>query len=152
MQTRQYTIDIHAPRATVWRTMLDDATYRAWTQAFCGTGSWFEGTWAQDTEMRFVGPDPDHPGTLAGMYALVRRHDPHAALHLEHQGILVAGQPDATSDAARVWAGTREHYTFADHAGGTRLVVEQDLPDDQVAFFDTAWPAALQAVKGLAEG
>lgn len=149
-ERRQYTIEIEAPREAVWRTMLDDATYREWTRAFCASETYYEGDWSQGSEMRFIGPDPE-TGELAGMFAVVREHRRPEFLSLEHRGVIVGGQLDSTSEAARKWAPSFENYTFEARDGGTRLVIEQDIPDDHLAFFDTAWPEALRAVKALAE-
>lgn len=150
MERRRYEIEIAAPRDAVWRTMLEDRSYREWTRPFCHSGTWFEGDWSPGSEMRFVGPDPE-TGEQGGMFARVREHRLHERISLEHQGVIIAGRPDTTSEVARQWAGTFETYTFEPREGGTRLVVEQDVPADQVAFFDETWPEALRAVKALAE-
>jgi uncharacterized protein YndB with AHSA1/START domain len=149
MERKRYSIDIAAPRETVWHTMLDDGTYRQWTRAFCAD-TYFDGTWAQGSEIRFLGNDPQ-TGELAGMFAVVREHRRHELISLQHQGIIENGKPDTTSEAARKWASTFENYAFQEHDGGTRVVVEQDVPDDQLEFFETAWPEALRTIKALAE-
>ena len=47
--------------------MLDDASYRQWTDAF-GPGSHFEGTWLPGSEIRFLGDSHDTE-QMAGMVA-----------------------------------------------------------------------------------
>ena len=42
----KYAVVIHAPRESVWDTMLGPEGFREWTAAVC-EGSHYEGSWAQ---------------------------------------------------------------------------------------------------------
>lgn len=150
MERRQYAIEIDAPRERVWKTMLEDATYRQWTRPFCDDETWFEGDWSQGSEIRFLGKDPE-TGELGGMFGVIVESRPHEFISIEHRGVIQGGVPDTTSETARQWAPTHENYAFLAQGAGTRVVVDQDLPESHLAFFDVAWPEALQAVKALAE-
>lgn len=48
----KFSIQINAPKEKVWRTMLEDATYRQWTSAF-GEGSSFVGDWNEGSKFSF---------------------------------------------------------------------------------------------------
>ena len=51
----EFSVRIHATRPHVWRAMLDDPTYRVWTQPFCA-GSYYEGSWDEGAHIRFLSP------------------------------------------------------------------------------------------------
>lgn len=150
MEPRRYSITIDAPREKVWKTMLEDATYRQWTSAFNEGGSYFEGSWEQGSEIRFIGPDPA-TGELGGMYSRIHESRPHEFVSIEHLGIIVNGVVDTTSDEAKKWAPAFENYTFRDVGGATEVLVELDMNDEFAAFFDETWPVALGKLKALAE-
>lgn len=149
MQKQRHTITIQAPREKVWKTMLEDATYRQWTRAF-SEGSYFEGKWEQGSEIRFLGPDPES-GKLGGMFARIHEHRPHEFVSIQHLGIIADGQVDTTSDAVNKWAPAFENYTFRDKEGGTELIVEMDTDEEYAPMFEELWPKALQDLKAIAE-
>lgn len=90
MKDWQCDIDIAAPVARVWDCMLDPLAFRDWTRPFC-EGSYFEGSWAQGSRMRFLDPDGH------GMDAVVEENRPHERLALRLVGDLVDGRPRADS-------------------------------------------------------
>lgn len=145
MKTLVYTTVIDAPRETVWDRMLAPATYEQWTAAFA-EGSRFEGTWAEGSRIRFVGPDG------CGMVATIEASRHPAFLSILHLGIVVKdGVEDATSEAMKGWAGAHENYTFAEQGRGTELKVELDVTPDFEAFMNEAWPRALARLKEICE-
>ena len=58
MEKLHTSIVINAPREKVWNTMLDDASYREWTQLF-HAGSYYKGVLAQGEKILFLGPDEE---------------------------------------------------------------------------------------------
>ncbi|MFT7776092.1 SRPBCC family protein [Roseateles sp.] len=144
MKDLDFSIEIAAPVARVWDCMLDPLAYRDWTSAFC-EGSYFEGSWAQGSRMRFLDPEGN------GMDAVVEENRPQRRLALKLVGELTEGRPAPGSTLASDPA--REIYEFSVAAdGGTRLAIHLRGWDD--AFADMMaglWPKALQRLKALAE-
>jgi uncharacterized protein YndB with AHSA1/START domain len=150
MQKQRHAITIDAPREKVWKTMLEEATYREWTSAFNPGGSSYEGSWEKGSEIRFIGPDPE-TGKMGGMYARITDNRPNAYVAVEHLGIINDGVVDTTSEEVKKWAPAYETYTFNDKDGVTELVVETDTVEEWAEMFQELWPKALQNLKALAE-
>jgi uncharacterized protein YndB with AHSA1/START domain len=140
---------INAPRAKVWRNMLEDATYRAWTEAFAA-GSHYVGDWSKGSKILFLGPDPN-TGKLGGMVSRIADNRLHELISIEHLGMVMDGKEDTSSEAVQAWAGAHENYTFTEHDGKTELLVEMDTAEAFREAFEGMWPNALRKLKALAE-
>ena len=139
-----FSTTINAPQALVWRTMLDDETYRKWTSVF-QEGSYAKTDWKQGSKALFLAPDG------SGMVSRVAEHRPNEYLSLEHLGIVKNGVEDTTSADVKQWAGARENYTLRENAGNVTLTIELDTSDDHKKFFEETWPKALATLKDLSE-
>lgn len=53
MQKLNFKIEINAPKEKIWNTMLNDETYRIWTETFA-PGSYYKGDWAQGSKILFL--------------------------------------------------------------------------------------------------
>lgn len=144
MKDLEFSIDIAAPVARVWDCMFDPTAYRDWTRPFC-EGSYYEGSWAQGSRMRFLDPDGN------GMEAIVEENRLHERVALKLVGELAEGRPRPGSSAAAHPA--REIYEFSATAdGGTHLAIRLGGWDDGFAdMMAGMWPQALQRLKVLAE-
>ncbi|MCA9730871.1 MAG: SRPBCC domain-containing protein [Deferribacteres bacterium] len=149
MNKLNFSITISAPKAKVWSTMLDDATYRVWTEAFT-TGSHYIGDWSKGSKILFLGPDPT-TGKTGGMVSRIKENRLHEYISIEHLGMVNDGKEDTTSDAVKAWAGAHENYTFKNKNGHTEVLVDIDITDDFKEMFEGMWPKALQKLKELAE-
>ncbi len=149
MLKQRYMITINAPKDKVWKTMLDEATFREWASAF-NPGTYFEGSWEKGREIRFLGPDPE-TGKLAGMVSRIHDHRPQEFVSIEHVGFIEDGKVDTTSELVKQWAPAYENYTFRESKGGTEVLVDIDVLEDYLSFYEDAWPKALQKLKALAE-
>lgn len=134
-----YLIEIPAPREKVWSCMLDDASYRDWTAAFC-EGSYYEGEWRTGADMRFLGPG-------GGMRARIECADAPAYVSIAHLGELRDGAPVAGPE----WVNAFERYRFLEQAdGGTRLEIELlNVPDEYVPMMNELWPKALERLRQI---
>jgi hypothetical protein len=148
MKTLHYTIDINADKKTVWDTMLNDVTYRKWTTAF-HEGSYYEGSWDQGSEIRFLGPDDK--GGLSGMYSRIKENIPYEFVSIEHLGMITNGVVDTTSEEVKKWTPAFENYTFKEEAGHTILSVDMQTPEEYEKMFNEMYPKALQILKSLCE-
>lgn len=144
MQTLRFTQRIAAPRAHVWKTLIDPDGYRDWTSVFCES-SRFEGSWEEGAKIRFLG------GENGGMTSEIAAHRPAEFISIRHLGMIANGVEDTTSDAVKSWAPSHENYAFADDAGGMRLDVSIECLDDWVGFMNDAFPKALARLKTLCE-
>ena len=145
MKTLRFETLIRASREKVWRTMLDQDTYRIWTAEFTA-GSYYEGSWDQGARIRFMAPDG------GGMTAVIDENRPFEHISVRHLGEIRDGVDDTESEAVKSWAGNAfERYTLRDADGGTRLEVSCDVTPDYEKMMNDMWPRALQRLKTLVE-
>lgn len=149
MKKISQSVFINAPVEKVWNTMLDLETYRVWTKPFCPT-SYFEGSWDEGSEMRFLGAD-ENGGGVGGMISRIAKNRLHEFVSIEHLGMIKDGVEDFDSPEVKAWTPAFENYTFTAKDGGTEVLVELDTPDDYAEMFEEMWPKALEVLKGLAE-
>lgn len=147
MKQMHYSIVINAPIAKVWSTMLDDSTYRQWTEAFA-PGCFYKGDWNKGSKIMFLSPGEQGD---SGMVSRIKENRRHEYVSIEHLGIVGNGTEDTTSEEAKAWAGALENYTFKEKNGATELFVELsgNIADEFVAMFDGMWPDALKKLKEL---
>jgi len=148
MQKLNFSIVINASKEKVWNTMLEDKTYRIWTEVF-SKGSHFIGDWSKGSKILFLGPNEN--GIMRGMVSRIKEYRKHEYISIEHLGMVQDGKEDTTSDEVKQWVGLLENYTFKDFNGKTELVIDMDMNDDYIDMFNDMWPKALQKLKILAE-
>lgn len=149
MQKLHFSIVINAPKEKVWKAMLEDKTYRAWTEAF-NPGSHYVGDWSKGSKILFLGPDPN-TGKMGGMVSRIQENRLYEYISIEHLGIVQDGVEDTTSDAVKAWAGAHENYTLKEKNGATELLVDIDITEDFKEMFEDMWPKALKRLKEIAE-
>ena len=145
MQKLNFSIDINAPRHTVWKVLWGDKSYREWTSAFMEGSYAITDDWKEGTKVLFVGPDGQ------GMVSKVDTKRPNEFMSFEHQGIVKDGIEDTTSEQVKAWKGAKENYTLKDKGKGTELVIDMDTSDAEQEYFQKTWPKALERVKDLSE-
>ncbi|WP_318342751.1 SRPBCC family protein [Flagellimonas baculiformis] len=151
MKKLQYKKDIHASAEKVYNTMLgieDIKTYEQWTSEFNPTST-YEGSWEKGSKMYFVGTDEN--GKRGGMVAEIADNVPFQFVSIRHYGILDGDQEITEGPDIEKWAGGLENYSLEEHNGVTTVVVEIDVTEDYIEYFNTAWPKALSKLKELSE-
>ena len=148
MQRLRFSTVINASKEKVWDTMLQDATYRQWTEPF-HVGSYFEGTWEKGSTIKFLAANDN--GTLEGMVSRIQENRPYEFISIEHMGVIKDGKEDVASNEAKKWAGAQENYTFIPMGEGTQVLVEIDVDEGYINMFDDMWPKALQKLKEIVE-
>ena len=148
MQKLNFSIIINASKEKVWNTMLEDKTYRIWTEVF-SKGSHFIGDWSKGSKILFLGPNEN--GEMGGMVSRIKENKLYEYISIEHLGMVQNGQEDTTSDAVKQWAGSLENYTFKNKDGKTELLVDTDINDEYKEMFEGMWPKALQKLKEISE-
>ena len=149
MDKLHFKIEINAPKEKVWDTMLEDKTYRLWTEPFM-PGSYYKGDWSKGSKILFLGPDPE-TGKEGGMVSRIAENKIYEFISIEHLGIVKDGVEDTTSEYATKWAPAFENYTFKEKNGITEVLVDMDINDEYAEMFKDMWPKALQILKELAE-
>lgn len=144
MKRLTFSTTIQAPKEQVWRTLLEDETYRAWTSAF-QEGSYAVTDWKPGSKALFLAPDG------SGMVSRVAEHRPNEFLSLEHLGVVKEGIEDTESEEVRKWAGARENYTLTENRGVVSLRIDMDTVEEYQKIFEEAWPKALATLKDLSE-
>lgn len=148
METLHFSIEINAPVAKVWDTMLGDATYRQWTEVFM-PGSYFEGSWEKGP-IRFLAKDED--GKPSGMISEIEANRPNEFISIKHLGFIDKGEEITSGKEVEGWVGAHENYTFQDLGDGkTKVVVDVDVTDEYKKDMQDSWPKALEDLKRLCE-
>jgi hypothetical protein len=148
MEKLHFNIEINAPKEKVWDTMLDDKTYRLWTEPFMA-GSYYKGDWNKGSKILFLAPGED--GKSGGMVSRIKENKKYEFISIEHLGIVKDGKEDTTSDAVKDWAGALENYTFKEKDGKTEVLVDLDSNEEYAEMFNGMWPKALQNLKEISE-
>lgn len=148
MQKLHFSIVIDAPKERVWKSMLEEDSYRVWSKAFM-PGSHYVGDWNEGSKILFLGPGES--GEMGGMVSRIKENRPYEFISIEHLGFVQGGIEDTSSPAVEAWSGALENYTFIEAEGKTEVMVDLDSVDEEVEMFKNTWPKALQNLKELAE-
>lgn len=150
MRKLHYSIVINAPKEKVWDTMLNQDSYRLWTEVF-SPGSQYVGDWSKGSKMLFLAPD--ETGAMSGMVSRIKGNRPYEYISIEHIGTVQDGKEDTSGEAVKEWAGALENYTFKEMDGRTEVMVDVDTAEGEYEeMLQTIWPKALQKLKQLAMG
>lgn len=139
MEILEYTIQINATPEKVWTVLWDDFSYRQWTSAFT-EGSFYMGTWEQDSIVKFFDPNNN------GMYSRVLKNDPNKEMTFLHLGEIYDGV-----EVPQDWGDATESYILEETEDGTKLTAKINTSEEFKSFFEDKFPNALQNVKNLAE-
>lgn len=146
MKNLKFSTVINAPKEKVWKTMLEDATYREWTKAFNDT-SHYKGDWSEGSKMIFLGTDKDGKNE-SGMVSLIAKNKPFEHISIQHIGVIENGIEKPWNDGATGF----ENYTFVEKNSGTELQIElTNIPDEYMAMMEDMWPKSLELLKALSE-
>lgn len=139
METLEYKIEINASPEKVWTVLWDDISYRQWTSAFT-EGSFYIGTWEEDSMMKFFDPNNN------GMYSRVLKNNPNKEMTFLHLGEIYDGV-----EVPQDWGDATESYILQETEEGTKLTAKINTSEEFRGFFEDKFPNALQNVKNLAE-
>jgi uncharacterized protein YndB with AHSA1/START domain len=146
MKKLEYKTEIAAKREKVWKTMLEQDSFREWTNV-SWPGSRYEGNWKQGEDIRFIGGE-GQGGTMAN---LVEVREPET-VRAKHIAVINAdGSLDRTSEQAKGWVGTTEEYFFTEKNGKTEVKVVINTTPAWESMFNDGWPNALNKLKEICE-
>lgn len=141
MNQMQFKIDINADKVTVWRTLWEDETFREWA-GIIDPGTHMVGDLAEGNEVEFIS------GNGYGVTSLVAKLTVNEYALLKHRADT---QENGTKERDDEWTGGEESYSLTEEGGVTTLTAAFDVPAEMEAYFQDAYPKALEQVKALAE-
>lgn len=148
MEQLKFSIKINSPKAKVWHVMLNDETYRIWSEIF-HPGSYYKGRWDEGSRIDFLGPTEN--GEM-GMITRIKANRKEEHISIEFLGMYINGEEDYSSPEALAWKGGTENYTFIEENGFTELIILTEATEQFVDEFKNNWPKALNKIKELCEG
>ncbi|MBK7234008.1 MAG: SRPBCC domain-containing protein [Saprospiraceae bacterium] len=151
MKRIQYSIKIDAPASKVFNTMLGlekIETYNQWTSVF-NASSTYEGEWSKGSKMYFIGFGED--GERRGMISEIAEYIPNRFVSIRHYG-MVKGETEITEGPeVEKWAGGLENYTLEEKEGVTTVIVDIDITEEYMDYFNENWPKSLEKLKEISE-
>lgn len=148
MNKLNFEITINAPVDKVYKTMIENQSYREWTKIFNST-SHYVGSWKKGEKIVFVGVDEN--GNKGGMVSRIKENIPNRVISIEHLGLLEGDVEITKGEKVESWAGALETYYFDGENGSTKLSIEMDSNEDFENYFKDTWPKALDTLKTLCE-
>jgi len=148
MSKISFDIQINASPEKVYKTLLDDKTYREWTAPFNPT-SYYKGSWEKGSKIYFIGTDND--GNESGMVSMIRENIPNKFVSIQHMGILQNGNEITSGPEVEGWGDALENYTITEENGKTLFSIEMDANNEYKDYFEETWPKALNKLKELSE-
>ncbi|KAA2219675.1 MULTISPECIES: SRPBCC domain-containing protein [Maribacter] len=151
MKKIKYEKKINSSSQNVYEAMLglnDKSTYEYWTSAFNPTST-FEGSWNKGSKIHFIGLDEN--GKKGGMVSEIVENKPADFVSIRHYGILDGENEITTGEKVEKWAGGLENYKFKENNGITTVIVELDVVDEYLDYFDNTYPSALDKLKEISE-
>ncbi len=142
-------IIIQTTREKVWEAIIDDASYREWTDVF-SKGSYFRGAWSEGSEIRFLAQDPS--GKENGLLSRIVISDYPSHILIKHIGIVSENQIDTESVSAKEWTPSYEEYFIEKiEPNQTRFRVLIDIPAGFEQEMLDSWSLALPILKAISE-
>lgn len=147
----KFKIDINAPVEKTFDVILglsEKSTFEQWTALF-NPSSTFEGSWEKGKKIYFIGTDDK--GKREGMVARIAENIPNQYVSVQHYGILDGDKEILEGPQVEKWAGGLENYSFEADGDKTTVTVEVDVTDENLDYFDTTYPKALEKLKNVVE-
>lgn len=139
-----FSLQINAPKETVWQTLWDDKTYRMWTSVF-SEGSYAVSDWEEGSKILFLNANGD------GMFSTITKQITNEFISFKHLGIVKNNVEQPADEETKKWSGATETYSLKETKGTTTLLVEMDSNDEFKDYFNKTFPKALESVKIIAE-
>lgn len=139
-----FEIDIKAASEKVWAVLWNNDTYGQWTSVFT-EGSALKGELKEGGRVHFL----DSKG--GGMYSDIVYLKENKWLIFSHIGDLEEGEEMPLDEVSEKWTGSFESYKLTPTDGGTKLIVEVDVPADYVASMNEKYLQAVEKLKEMCE-
>lgn len=144
MKRLKFSKEINAPVQKVWDILWTTDTYGKWTRFFTD-GSRMESDWQVGGRTVFLDPDNN------GMIATITELDVPRKVYFSHQGQIIKGVEDTTSDEVKAFAGAMEKYDLEEKDGITYLEMSVEVFEDFEQMMINGFTKGIAEVKRLAE-
>lgn len=148
MKKQKYQVEINAAPEVIFDRMFDKESYSKWTAAFNPT-SHYEGSFEKGSKVLFLGIDEN--GKKGGMVSEIEEKIPNEFLSIRHYGLYNDGVEVTEGPEVASWAGGHENYTLVHNESTTTVIVEVDVTEDHIDYFDKTFPLAFQKLKEMCE-
>ncbi|PWG81983.1 SRPBCC family protein [Pararcticibacter amylolyticus] len=148
MERQQFKIEINAPAAKVYNTMLGEETYKKWTAVFMPS-SYYEGSWEKGQKILFIAVGKD--GKREGMMGVIEENIPDKYVSIKYTGIVDGDKEITEGSLVGDWIGAYEIYSFEEQDGKTTLIIDVDVLDEYKEYFEKTYPKALEKLKEISE-
>jgi len=138
----QFVVKIQASKERVWDVLWADETFREWA-GLIDPGTYMVGELKEGNGVQYISAENGY-----GVTSLVVSVIPNEYLLLKHQADT---QDVGAREREAEWTGGEESYSLTEQDGTTTLTAAFDVPPDLEAYFNDAYPKALERVKELAE-
>lgn len=142
MEKVQFSIDINTSKEQVWKTLWEDATFRDWASRI-DEGTYIKGEMKEGNEIEFISSVNGY-----GVTSLVAALNPNVFVLFRHSADT---KEYGKQEREKEWTGGEERYSLTENEGITTLLVQIDMPYDQLETFNIRLPKALERLKTLAE-
>ncbi len=139
MKKIEFKITIDASAAKVWDVLFGLKSYPKWTAVFA-EGSQVKTDWKKGSKAIF------HDGKGDGMIAVINENIPNQYMSIKHIGQIMDGK-----ETLHDWGESLENYTLNEKDGKTDLLIDMDITEEWLDYFEKTWPKALDKVKEIAE-
>lgn len=143
-----FEILINAAPSRVFKTMLDNKSYKEWTHVFY-PGSYFEGSWEKGSKIKFIAKSED--GTLGGMLGTIADRVDDYHISIKYIGLINDSKEVTSGEDVDKMKGSFENYTFENQEGNTLLKVDMGPTGEYKSYFEETWPKALEKLKEICE-
>ena len=142
MKEMQFSVEINAPKETVWNTLWQDKTFREWA-GIIDPETHMVGELKEGNEVQFISAANGY-----GVTSLVEQLVAGEFVLLKHRADT---QGHGEQKRADEWTGGKETYSLGEKDGVTTLTAAFDVPTELEEMFKVSYPKALARVKVLAE-
>ena len=142
MKTIKKSIEISAPKESVWAVLLEDAYSRDWMSFFM-PGTRAKTDWIEGHKIAFV------DNSNNGIVGKITEKKPYERLVFTYDGMIYNGVEDFESENSKAMKGVTESYRLSSKEGATLLEIESGMDDDNFEEMSKAWESALQRISEL---
>lgn len=142
MKEMLFSIEIHASRPKVWKTLWDDTSFRDWAKSI-DEGTYMKGLMKEGNEIQFISSINGY-----GVTSLIEKLKPNEFVLFRHSADTIeSGQREREKE----WTGGTESYSLTEKNEVTTLTIKMDVPQELEAVFRIRVPRALKRIKALVE-
>lgn len=148
MKTLEFTKEINAPVQKVWETLWSESTYPQWTAPFNPDpegGSLMRSDWKTGGKTLFL--DTKGNGMISTIKTMNKPYD----IVFEHQGEIIDGKEDKTSEKVKSWAGSLEEYHLTESNGTTTLRASVQTGEEWAEMLNNGFTKGMEIVKKISE-